>query len=273
MNSSIKNIFVFLAVTMFIGSALGQVNKQPTFKVIELPNKLNYDPAQLDRDIGSFTTKEQVKQFLRLKNFGDAEILFLIHQPPNADIHWRINIGTNLDKEIIIVLQSKNLELEQINTESDFRRFFKDTLILLDPLKMDLYLNDTTFPVNQYFISYSSSQGKKTIKPIPFHNNQLIFTADLLKESNNGNGNVVIFNKKAPEKALSTTYLRFATPKEEETLNKIAQHYRQQNKNITEKEIADILSKYAEAAFGRVYYPQLKQYTIQAPTKPNGNRP
>ncbi len=88
-----------------------------------------------------------------------------------------------------------------------------------------------------------------------------------------GNNKIDIFNNKNPERILSSTRLRFATKNENEMMIDIANYYRKQNNKITEKEITDILSKYAASTFGRVYYPQLTQFTNQGPIIPNGKRP
>src|SRR5258708_5992051 len=113
MNMSAKKIALSFCFILSLAIANGQGITQPIFEIVELPKKLNYDDALLNREIAAFTSKYEVKKLFTQKHFGNAEIVIMVHHTPPSHTFWTVNIGTNQESETPLILQSKNVESDQ----------------------------------------------------------------------------------------------------------------------------------------------------------------
>ena len=234
--------------------------KTPKFTVVHLPRKLNYDKAKLNEELSTATSKEAVRKILRVKNFRAALIIIQIQQDSLART-WTINTGSKTEADHDnIILQSRGSSTTRFYKISDFKNFFRDTLVLFDTLTIELYIHDEDYPDDQYYLAYTCGTKTLSRQKIPFDNFKLVFSKALLMGCADKPIEAGIYNYKTPDRMLASGKIAFLTEEQKEALLDIAGFYKKQNPSYTTKELANQVTSYCSKNFGTPFFPQLIEW-------------
>lgn len=272
-------IFSFKSITVFIISLSvsiindlnAQQKKGPQFTVVHLPRKTGYSKAKLNEEIATANNKELVRKILKLKNFPPATIIIRIQTDSSHITWWTLNSSSKIDREDDnIILQSRNSTSLKFYRLSDFKNLFKDTLVLLDTLTIELFLHDEDYPEDKFFISYNCKAKKATIEKIPLEEWKLIFTKELFQACPDNFSLTKIYNENNPGRTLGSAYIRFLSEEQKEALLSFASFSKEANPSLKSKDIAFLTATYCSKTIGTPYFPQLTNW-LEKNLSPDNN--
>jgi hypothetical protein len=260
--ASVQSTLFLILIPFIINSLFYKSNEQlqvqPKFVVSTLPARTKYNKANLNQEISVLTSKEAIRKFfVHDKKFSITNFVVRIEEPKGNFRWWYLDDNPKREREgdKTIVSQSKALEKAEVNSVSDFRIFFKDTLVLLDSLALDLYLQDKNYPNNQFAISFSCDQ--RNIQQNLIQDKAKLWVTPSLFSTCSSIGKTRFFNRANPTRELAIVQLSFLTPEQKEMLCDVAYSYREAYPASNLKEITAYTASFCAMVLGRTYYPQL----------------
>ena len=213
---------------------------------------------KLNVELAPLKDKEAVKKLFRSKNFpSQTSIVLYISRSNNQSAYWTINTSSPTDKEDNrIILQSRDNTTTKFYKLSEFRIFFKDTLAIIDTLRIELFIGDNDYPDDQYILS-SVCDKKSQKKKITYSNGKLIFTKRLVDDCKEDLSLVTLYNDNNPERILASCKINFLTEYQKEMLLSMAGFIKVEEPGKDLKDVALLLYSYSLNHFGRIHFPQL----------------
>ncbi len=251
----IQLILVFLFFPLDDVFAQGGV---PMFQVIHLPRKAGYSKVKLNAELAPLKDKEAVKKLFRSKNFPlQTSIVLYVNRANNQSAYWTINTSSPNDKEDNrIILQSRDNTTTKFFKLSEFRNFFKDTLVIIDTLAIELFIRDEDYPDDQYVLSSVCGKTNQK-KKIAFDKGKLIFSKMLVNDCKEQLSLIALYNNNNPDRVLASCKLNFLATDQKEMLLSMANFIKVEEPGKNVKDIALLLYGYSLHHFGRFHFPQL----------------
>lgn len=269
-------IFFIICYLCVIPCAEIQAQKtEPIFQVVHLPRKTEYSKEKLNEEISKAKDKEAVRRILRLKNFPSAQIILQVTNKDNKLSWWTINTTTSYEREDQdVILQSKTAHIvlaggtvadstvviPKVQYPGDFNTIFKDTLLLVDTLLINLQLQNDDYPRDGYQFNYACSNGKIGREKIPVNDRKMMIAPGLFESCKENYQAFSLYNKKHPSERLAYCITRFLTSEEKETILSMVACYQKINPAADMKKTAAFASAYMATQSASPFYPQLLQW-------------
>lgn len=256
-----NNIWFLIAIMIMIpGLVFSQQKTYPSYKVVSLPQKLNYNKESLNAELSVARSKDEARKIIDRKKFSQARIVFKISKSQNEYTWWTINTATKVEKEDEhIILQSRNSGTSKMYKLSDFKTLFKDTLVLLDTLTTYLFIHDPAYPDDRYQASITCD-GSTWLLNIPFVDGKLIFSRQLLSLCKDGSAGVTIVNANQPTREIASCRLVYLPDDAIHELEDLAENIRSDYPPADAKTMVANLEAYIRINFGTVFHPQLVEW-------------
>lgn len=251
----IKLLSFLLAINLICFS---QQQIIPVFTIYSVPPNIEPAKLKLNDDIKSATTKDEVKKILKAKiaNFKTGRILVIYNRN-----QW-FTIYPDMKQEVtkdIIVTQTKGIEKINIDYKSDFRKLFKDTLVILDTLSLKVFLQDEDNYINtNYYFNYICGNSKKEIRSfIPVKDDKkLLICHDIFNSCKTNRISIKLYNKADEYQILGDCLLVFLTKEEKEELKQVAQQFLNEGNMDVQKAAENVCS------FINTYYGTVQQNAV-----------
>lgn len=247
-----------LLCTLFYQLSSSHTQAQSTdtvFKVLSLPAKLNYSKEALDKEIARATSKAQVRRIILSKKFAPARIVLLVQPPQGNPPLWTLNIGNGteiFDDQIDIM--SRHPVFTTFYRLDDFQRLFKDTLLLLDTLRITMQIKDPAYPPDQYMLQQQCGIQAST-RAFPYNGTELYLGPQLASLCDTGFTDIHIFHASRPDRYLAGCQLRFLDPEERKELEMVARGIKAAYPRMDIQDLTLVLDSFTYKNYGHLFTP------------------
>jgi hypothetical protein len=250
--------YLLILLTSFAGGQIvyGQSHQNERYTVEYLPKKAGLSKATLNKELQSAHDREDVRKVLRKMNLSSFLIIIEV-QNNDQTLWWTLHGSDTKTEPAGVVLQSRNITSLRLYKLSDFKNIFRDTLVLLDTLALELYTHDPSYPDDQFCFLYSCGDKPESLAAIPLSKNKLVISNDLFASCPHGPLPVRLISKANPDRIIASSHLLFLDADEKDALRGMADWYRQNFPGSQVKEIAGFVAAYSQTSFGSLYFPQL----------------
>jgi hypothetical protein len=234
-----------------------------SFIVASLPGKLKYSKKLLNKEIAKATSSNQVRKIILSKHFTAARIVVIVLRSGKSTALWTLQ--TQSPKEITVSYMdyiSRGNALTKFNNLGDFKRFFTDTLVLLDTLRIDLNIPDPGYTPGQYQLSIHCG-GREFTRPFPNKENQLYLNEQLIAVCEPRYASLMIFHASNPDHILANCRVRFLNLEAKTELEAVARGIKAAYPAMETKHINLMLESFIFKNYGRPYFPQLADWTTK----------
>lgn len=261
-----RSFFFRLVSSLFAVISISPLamSQQPEaqFVVVSLPAKCNYSKEKLNQEIRLLSSKQQVRQFIALKKFPPVPIIIKINDRNNGSApYWTYNVFQ--EKEIIddhVSFESKNIVSVKFYKISDFKTVFKDTLVLLDTIKIELYLHNPAYADDAFVLEDYCGNKKMSNQSIPVDGVYLTILPTMLSQCGKGLSKIRIFNRESSQRTIAFCHLKFLSPDEKQQLHDIYSDLQIQFPTHTAKQLQSLLDSFIRKNYGTVYFPHLTRW-------------
>jgi hypothetical protein len=244
------------------------------YKVVSLPRKTGYTKETLNSAIASLKGKNEVLKVIRtrIQTPQNVTVVIRVKKVTNNDTTyawWTLNLNNNREREgDWVVLQSRSNETTRIYSLDDLADSFSDTLLVIDTLRFESYVQDAAFNPDRYYVLYSCDAVKAVQKvAVPSTNHTVYFTKNLIKGCSNV-ADIKLYNEAEPDKALASSCLVFADDDIKSTLLQVAQSLREEHPRFDTHNIARYLAGFVKSNYGEVSYQRLENWLQNHTTQP-----
>lgn len=256
-------LLLLLLLITSLQSYTQKVGFQP-YKVVSLPQNAGYDVISLNKEMRGALSKNDVIRIIKShKQLLTVPIVIRIIKSTDEIYWWRLNPGQVEKEGDFTILQSKANEVGRFYKTSELRKYFRDTIVCFDTLKIGMYLQDQDFRIEDYFVKIISAGISKEISlPFDSQNNLLItkslFGPQLLM-------NATLYNSQDSNDSIAHLIILFLTETERTSLIDIAKSLREEIPNIDLKELANYLSSYIKSNYGSAAYKDIVHFLTLNP--------
>lgn len=253
-------LLVYLLLQIYNTSISQVKNIGQVFNTVSVPRKTGYTRQSLDQELVNLSNKEEVRALLKAnKKLRDVSLTFDVRLSNGVKYYWRVNAngGTDLQDDFLIT-RSKNIASSRIFKLSDFATLLKDTIVLLDTLKIEMFLKDDAYPPDAFILEYKC--GKKIKKfQIPFTNSYLLLPPAIITDCKNV-GEIKLYNSLNVYRTITRFRIIFLDEFQKEDLLCFAQYQKIADPDLPFKDLLYRVATYSTRLYGAANLLQLNNW-------------
>ena len=246
---------LLLSITLLVLSqaVFSQTNIPQKFKVISLPQSSGYNKGTLNNELSIAKTKTDVVKIIK----SHKQLLFIpiVIKVKAEDGHlfwWRINAAKEEKETDFVILQSKANDASNFYSKNELRKFFKDTIVCFDTLKIGAYLQKEDYSIDDYFATIDSN-GTKVKIALPHNvNNNLLFTQKIFNRT--GVIHLTLYNAADTIEAITSCFINMLDEQAKTSLLDVANAIKEETPDADLKTIAAYLNNYIRNNYGKASY-------------------
>ena len=256
-----KRYLALLSVAAFL--AAGSLHAQSSFTVLWLSRKAAVDKATLNEKLKTARSRAEVTRLLtdNLKDSRDVTARIL---EKNGQGHqwWVFNNGGPAPQGgKLATLSTRGSSDEAVYRRYQFREVFRDTLAVIDTLKIVVDLRDASYPVGKYHLVLANAAQS----PVPVANENELYIIPAVSGGAAGSyQKVTLRNAADPTRNLGGGWLLFLDEAAKDELKTLLQTLRRDQ--VTDpSDLTDYAQDYLRQTYGgRVLRTNLYRWVEQA---------
>ena len=245
-----KQILLCGLLVVFVLEGTLQAQTQ-TFTILSIRRKATIDKTALNEKLKGARSRAEVSKIL-LNHLGgtrDAVVRILERKGKDSYLWWTFdNSNSKQSGSQLTVMGTRALnDDETIYKRYQFREIFRDTLVVIDTLKLKLALRDVTYPADQYYLQLNNTADRRSIPVL--NGRELCFTTLVLDGTIGHYRKVSLHNEADTARTLSSGYLLCVDDSFKEELESLIRALRL-DKITDPGELADYAQEYLRQHYG-----------------------
>lgn len=217
----------------------------------------------LEREMAGATSEQEVEAALRAALIGldHGQVTYLVKE---ADDRWRervYSVGQGRSAPALTATLSSRGVDEPLRTRASLRALFKDTLVVLDTLRVRLEL-DPPLPLEEFRLYWAGSSVEPVKAGLVFEDDgDLLITRGSFPGHDGNDVELFLKHSRWPKEAMGPCHLKFLGAEERSALQEVWCGERDRVPDADPEQAARFLHDLVDAWYGRCHAPRSTGFT------------
>ncbi len=240
----------YLFVIFVLVQCAATINAQTTFTLLQCPQICLKDKAEFNQKNQHCASDDAYQQVLRAQFAGCTQgtVRYCVQRSKDQLETYVWPIGGEIVRINMVSLSSKGIDKNILESQSDIKHYFEDTVALCEQIKIKIRLQNLNLKRDGYYFKNAITNE---VYEIPAIRDSLIITPDIFP-ADKRDLQLTLFNTSKPEKQLAAFDLHILSEEEKSDVQDIVTALKTTYPDASDQKITDISNYLLDPTTGQL---------------------